>query len=136
MRLFIDSPVLLFALGGPSAPREACLDIIDRAGRGEVALYTGAECIQEVVFHRTRMCGVDLAVKQAQAIRALCEVHAMDNEVLDTGLELIRRHGARGRDAFIAATAIVNGFDSVVTTDRLFIDIPGLRRLDPRDLTA
>ncbi|MFN8029757.1 MAG: hypothetical protein U0Q10_05365 [Dermatophilaceae bacterium] len=37
----------------------------------------------------------------------------MDDAVLDRGLELIEEAGARGRDAFIAATALLAGFDHI-----------------------
>ena len=136
MHLFLDSPVFLTALGLPSESRPACARLLDRAGEGELSLHNGAECIQEIVFHRLRLQGVDLAVAQTQAVRALCVVHPMDDEVLETGLGLIRDYGARGRDAFIAATALIAGFDTLLTTDRRFVDIPGLRRMDPADVSA
>jgi predicted nucleic acid-binding protein len=125
MRLFVDSPVFLAALGRPSPPREACMALLRRAAQGSVDLHTGAECIQEIVFHRRRIHDGALAASQTSAVRELCTVHAMDDRVLDTGLNLVRNFGARGR-----------GFDSIVTTDTRFVEVPGLRRIDPRDLAA
>ena len=136
MRLFVDSAVFLAALGRPSPPREACMALLRRAAQGSVDLHTGAECIQEIVFHRRRIHDGARAASQASAVRELCTVHALDDRLLDTGLNLVRNFGARGRDAFIAATALLAGFDSIVTTDTRFVEVPGLRRIDPRDLAA
>jgi predicted nucleic acid-binding protein len=96
VHLFLDSPVFLTALGLPSESRPACARLLDRAGEGELSLHTGAECIQEIVFHRLRLQGVDLAVAQTHAVRALCVVHPMDDEVLETGLGLIRDDAGAG----------------------------------------
>ena len=49
-------------------------------------------------------------------------------------LDLMEVSGVRGRDAVHAATALTAGFTEIVTNDRGFDGIPGLRRIDPRDL--
>ena len=134
MRLFVDSPVFLYALGRQTPHTTGSKALLQRATEGRVELHTGAECIQEIVYHRRRTEAPSRAVAQVQAIRDLCTVHAMDDVVLDRGLSLILDHGARGRDAFIAATALLAGFDTVVTTDDRFVEVPGLRRVHPRDL--
>lgn len=136
MRLFVDSPVFLYALGRQTPHTAGAKALLQRALTGHVELHTGAECIQEIVFHRRRTEDPVCGVAQVQAIRDLCTVHAMDDRVLDRGLSLILDHGARGRDAFIAATALLAGFDVIVTTDDRFVEVPGLRRIHPRDVRA
>jgi predicted nucleic acid-binding protein len=136
MRLFVDSPVFLYALGRQTQQTAGARALLQRALGGDVELHTGAECIQEIAYHRRRTEVPARAVAQVQAIRDLCTVHAMDGAVLERGLSLILHHDARGRDAFIAATALLAGFDAVVTTDDRFVEVPGLRRIHPRDLAA
>jgi predicted nucleic acid-binding protein len=136
MRVFVDSPVFLYALGPQTPHTSGAKALLQRALGGSVELHTGAECIQEIVYHRRRTERPARAVAQVQAIRDLCTVHPMDDAVLDRGLALIVDHGARGRDAFIAATALLAGFDAVITTDDRFVEVPGLRRIHPRDLAA
>ena len=53
--------------------------------------------------------------------------------VLTKALELTGADAVGGRDAVHAATALLWGFDVIVSPDRDFEGIPGLRRLEPAD---
>lgn len=134
--LFVDSPVFLHALGAPVAVTPACQALIRSAQENTVRLHTAVECVQEIAFHRTRMGDVSRALAQINAIRDLCVVHPFDDRVLDRGLELMAATTIRGRDAFIAATALLAGFESIATTDARFVEVPGLRPAGPGSWTA
>ena len=134
--VFLDTSVFLTALGEhPNTP--ACRALLQRAASGHLFVHTAAECLHEVVFHRMRVGPRAPAVAHLRAIRDLCVVHPMDDLVLDRATDLLATTQARGRDAFIAATALLAGFDTVVTTtDDRFVEVPGLRPVHPRDLTS
>ena len=134
--VFVDTPVFLTAIGQPVASTPACRALIERAVRGELRLHTAAECIQEVTFHRMRVTRRERAIQDGMDVYDLCVVYAMDDVVIERALSLLQVTQARGRDAFIAATALIAGFDTLVTTDRRFVDIPGLRRVDPSAVVA
>lgn len=132
---FLDTSVFLTALGEhPSTP--VCRALLQSAAGGQLLVHTAAESLQEVVFHRMRVGPRGPAVAHLQAIRELCEVHPMDDRVIDRATDLLSTTRARGRDAFIAATALLAGFDAIVTTDARFVEVPGLRRVHPRDVAA
>ena len=132
---FLDTSVFLTALGDhPNTA--ACRSLLQRAAAGEVHIHTAAECLQEVVFHRMRVASREAAVAHLRAIRDLCVVHPMDHLVIDRATDLLATTQARGRDAFIASTALLAGFDAVITTDDRFVEVPGLRRLHPRDVPS
>lgn len=132
---FLDTSVFLTALG-EHPKTSACRALLRRAASGHLSIHTAAECLQEVVFHRMRVGPRAPAVAHLRAIRDLCVVHPMDDLVLDRATDLLASTQARGRDAFIAATALLAGFDAVVTTDDRFVEVPGLRRVHPRDVAA
>ncbi|GAA4391289.1 hypothetical protein GCM10023153_09020 [Ornithinibacter aureus] len=132
---FLDTSVFLTALG-EHPNTSACRALLRRAANGHLSIHTAAECLQEVVFHRMRVGPRAPAVAHLRAIRDLCVVHPMDDLVLDRATDLLASTQARGRDAFIAATALLAGFDAVVTTDDRFVEVPGLRRVHPRDVAA
>lgn len=132
---FLDTSVFLTALG-EHPDTSACRALLRRAANGHLSIHTAAECLQEVVFHRMRVGPRAPAVAHLRAIRDLCVVHPMDDLVLDRATDLWASTQARGRDAFIAATALLAGFDAVVTTDDRFVEVPGLRRVHPRDVAA
>jgi predicted nucleic acid-binding protein len=87
--------------------------------------------VQEFLFHRLRRGDRALAVQQARDVAALCVLHAFDAVVAARVLDLVASSDVRGRDAMHAATALLHGFESLVSPDRDFDDVPGLSRVDP-----
>lgn len=129
-QLFLDSTVLVLAVGGPHPLRAACQSIIRAIGRRGLTVHASTEAIQELVFHRVRK-GDTEAAEDAREFAAMCVLHAFDEEVLERSLTLIEGGPVRGRDAVHAATALVAGFSEIVSADTVFDDVPGLRRVDP-----
>ena len=105
---------------------------MQRAARREIRLHVSTEGVQEFVFHRHRVAPAG-AVGEARALRDLSVVHPFDERVLDMALELIDSTSIRGRGAVHAATAILAGFEQIVSVDRDFDGIPGLRRISPAE---
>lgn len=135
--VLIDSAVAIYAFGEESELKPVCLEIFRQAADG-LRAYASVEMIQEFVHHRLRRTGDRLlSAEDGRSVTALCTLLNLDREVLDLSLELIQRIPAvRGRDAVHAATALAYGIERIVSTDRAFDDIPGLTRVDPRELTG
>jgi uncharacterized protein len=56
---------------------------------------------------------------------------------LNRALALCERHPALGaRDAMLAAITLNRGIGAILTADRGFDEVPGLRRVDPLDAAA
>lgn len=132
-RLFVDSAVVLLAVGGAHPMRQACRDVVAAAGHGEVALHMSVEGGQEFLFHRMRREPPEDAVAAFGLLDRLVTWHAFEVDVLHAAV-LLARAGVRGRDAVHAATASRAGFTEIVSPDRDFDAVPGLRRLDPADV--
>ena len=49
-------------------------------------------------------------------------------------IDLVESTGLRGRDALHAASALEAGFDTIVTPDRGFLAVSGLRVVRPSDV--
>jgi predicted nucleic acid-binding protein len=133
MHLFVDASVFVYLLGQAHPYKAACTGLVAAAERGEVELHASVEMIQELAFHRMRMTDRVTAIGQARDAAALCVLRAFDGAVLDKALELTATTAIGGRDAVHAATALLWGFDAIVSPDRDFDEVPGLRRLDPAD---
>jgi predicted nucleic acid-binding protein len=137
-RVFVDSAVIAYALGGDHPLQQVCRAILTAAAAGDVELHASTEMVQEVVFHRMRRAGSGPAgrleaVQVGRDLVAACVLHAFDDVVLNRALELVAGSSLGGRDAVHAATASVHGFDGIVTPDRDFDAVPGLVRIDPVD---
>ena len=131
----VDTATLAHALGGPGPAREPSQAVVRAAIEGRLVLHASVEMVQELVFHRLRRDARASAVRQGRDAAALCTLHDFDRAVLDRALALMADHdGVRGRDAVHAATALQHGLDTVISPDPAFDLVPGLSRLDPRDL--
>ncbi len=128
----IDTAVLLYAVGGDHPMRAGSRRIIAAAGGGQIELHASVEMIQEFLFHRMRRGDRMSAVRQARDVAGLCLLHDFDRAVLHTALDLVAGTPTiGGRDAVHAATAVQHGLSIVISPDRAFDDVPGLRRIDP-----
>lgn len=129
--LFLDSSVLLYALGGPSDSKHACVALVDAAASRRCVFHLSVEAIQEVVFHRMRMQSREDALEVGRSLSALAVLHPFDEDVLRRSLQLIETSAIRGRDAVHAATALAQGFDAIICVDRDFAAAPGLEVVQP-----
>jgi uncharacterized protein len=97
-----------------------------------------ADLIQELLHQRMRQTGDrSQAVATARRVRSLCRLH--DVQVADVGLalSLFETHDRlTARDAMLAAVALNRGVEIVLSADRDFDGVPGIRRIDPRDTAA
>ncbi len=132
--LFLDPSVLLLAVGGAHPRRADCRGVLAAAAGSQLRIHMSVEGGQEFLFHRLRMAGREQAIAEFDAVDGLTIWHEFDVEVLRHSRALVERGLARGRDAVHAATAIDAGFAQIVSTDRDFDGIPGLRRVDPKEL--
>lgn len=133
MSHFVDASVLLIAIGGPHAHRAIAQDFMRRADRGTGHLHASVEAVQELVFHRMRMEGRQHAADAGVEASDTLVLHDFDRVVLARSLGLIRECSIRGRDAVHAATALLAGFEEIVSFDADFDAVPGLRRVHPAD---
>lgn len=129
--LFVDSSVLLYAVGGTHRHQQSCRRILQAAQAKTVVLHGSVECVQEALFHRLRMTDRTSALADASDFRELLTLHDFDRTVLTRMLGLVEHTHLRGRDVVHAATALEHGFTEIVAADRDFDGIPGLARVDP-----
>ncbi|WP_374928184.1 type II toxin-antitoxin system VapC family toxin [Kytococcus sedentarius] len=133
---FIDSTVLLHAVGGDHPLRPGSRQYLDLATEGRVVLHASVEAGQEFLFHRMRRVHTVDAVREFGVIDRLVVWHPCDQEILRRSVALAASGTIGGRDAVHAATAIAAGFTEIVSADRDFDRVPGLVRRDPADLPA
>jgi len=134
-RIWVDTSVLAFAAGGEHVQRELCRRIVEAAGGRRLELHASVEVVQEFLFHRLRRVPRPLAVAQARRVAAMCVLHTFDDEVLTRALDLAGNSELGGRDAVHAATALTAGFEEIVSADRDFDAVPGLRRIAPAEVS-
>lgn len=138
--IVLDTTVLVYAKGADHPLRDPCRRILEAVAEGRCIATTTSEVIQEFVHvrarRRDRSEAVELGLAYAELLGPLI---APDGAALRAGLELYRRHPELDAfDAVLAATAMAAGAEALVSADRAYSVVGGLRHLDPADpaLTA
>lgn len=130
--IILDTTVLVYAIGEEHRLKQPSLQLLDVVSSGRLPASTTIEVIQEFAHVRARR-GRDRLEAVADArryVRMLAPLLSPDEGALDTGLELFAQGELGGFDAVLAATAIREGA-TLVSADRAFGGIDGLRHVDP-----
>lgn len=133
-RVYIDSNVLLYAVGEESPFREPCRRLLRHVASGDLAGETSILTVQEVVHHRQRR-GDGAPASHGRDVLAICSAtHPLDRSITLAALALMDGHPRLGTgDAIHAATALAHGMETLVSADGDFDGIAGIERVDPLD---
>jgi predicted nucleic acid-binding protein len=131
--IVVDTTVLVYFLGGEHPLREPCRRFMAAVRAGQVQATTTVEVIQDLVHVRSRRRPRAEVVRQARNFaRFLTPLLRPTAEDLSHGLSLFQAHTELGAfDAVLAATAIGRGAEALVSADRAFAAVGGLRHVDP-----
>lgn len=128
----VDTAVFVYARGQEHHWRDPCRRLVGALGDGVLRVSASVEVVQEYAHVILRRSGDRaLAVREARAVAALVDLHAVEVADLRLALSLMETSSLGVRDAVHAACALGLGADAIVTTDRAFDGITGLVRLDP-----
>jgi predicted nucleic acid-binding protein len=131
--IVVDTTVLMYAAGGEHALKEPSRRLIDAIGVGRVVATTTVEVVQEFAYvfarRRPRAVAVRHARRYAELLSPLLPVRPLG---LDYGLALFEAHPRLGCfDAVLAAAALVEGAEALVSADAGFADVVGLNHVVP-----
>lgn len=131
--IVLDTAVLVYAVGAAHPLREPCRRIVAAVTDGRISATTTIEVVQEFVHvasrRHDRRAVAGLARRYATLLAPLLTSTA---DVLDDALLLFERVPKLGAfDALLAATTMRSGAEGLVSADRDFAGIRGLRLLEP-----
>lgn len=134
--ILLDTTVLMYAVGQDHPLREPCRRMLQAHARRVVQAATTIHVVQEFAHvyarRRTRSDAVVLAKRYAVALPLL----ATEPDDLLRGLELYGEHQQlRCSGAVLAAVALNQGLEGLVSADRAFGTVAGLRWIDPAGVT-
>lgn len=133
--ILLDTTILVYSVGDEHPLRAPCQRLLVAHGDGRVDGATTVEAIQEFVHIRARRRSRRDAVDAARAFASSLTMLMATPDDLDRGLRLFADHPGLGSfDAVLAAVAIGNGAEALVSADVGFAGIPGLRWVDPATL--
>lgn len=132
-RWLVDTNVFLYARGGEHPYREPCRLLLRHLRHRGPRVTASVELVQEFlhVLLRRRV-DRSTALDEAAEVSQQCRLQPFDADILRVATRLLRDNSLVGaRDAVHAATALAHDLPVVVSADRVFDHVEGLRRLDP-----
>lgn len=135
MRCFIDANIPMYAAGMEHEYREPCRFVLLACVMGAVEAVTDAEVLQEILYRFSaigrRPEGIALCRDFMAAVPEIMPVQA---ETVAAAASMMEAHEFLSpRGAIHAATAQAAQVEAVISTDRHFGRLPGIRPLDPID---
>lgn len=130
MRYF-DANVFLYALLYEGPPADASIRHLKALHDGEDAAITSALTIDEVTWTLQRLGIRDLAIAEGRRMLSMPNLRVLPAtpDIVRAALALMEEVPAlRPRDAIHAATASAAGVFTIVSDDKDFDKVPGLRR--------
>lgn len=135
---FVDSNIIMYAVGAEHPYRHPCLNALERIIRGDLSAAVSSEVHQEIL-HRYLSLGLG---QMAQEVSVRLET--IIPTTLPVTLADIRRARQlaahypelKARDLVHTAVMLENGLSRVISTDRHFDQIAEIERIDPCDLNS
>jgi predicted nucleic acid-binding protein len=133
MAVFLDANVFLYAAGADPRCADPCRRLLLAVESGALDATTSTEVVQEVLHVVSRRRGNALAVQAAEAVLDLVPAPiAVTADVMRGAIELLRKYPQLSvRDGVHAAAMASVGCAVVVSADRHFDQVAGLKRIDP-----
>ena len=129
--IVLDTTVLAYAVGEEHPLRDPCRRLLAAHADGRIEATTTIEVIQEFAHIRARRKTRSAAVRVARQYLAAFRLLVVTADDLDHGLYLFERHPALGAfDAVLAAAALRNRAEALVSADRAFASVPDLQFID------
>lgn len=131
--LLIDSNIFMYAAGADHPHKEPSVRFLARVARAELDAAVDAEVLQEIL-HRYRAIGRWAGGRQVYdgARRIVGFVIPVTADVVDSARRLLDGYERlTARDALHAAVVNLHGLDGIVSYDRDFDVVEGLRRSEP-----
>ena len=130
--IIFDTTILAYAVGQDHPLRDPCRQLLAAHADGRVEATTTVAVIQEFAYIRARRRTRADAIHLARRYMAAFSLLVTTPDDLDRGLELFEQYPALGAfDAVLAAVGMERRAQALVSADRAFASIPGLRLVDP-----
>ena len=134
---FIDANIPMYAVGAEHPLKAPCVAILEAIARGELAAVTDAEVLQELLHRYTALGERKRAVEVCRLfLQVVPEVLPITREVIEESLGLhLKFPQLPARDSLHWAVMRRRDLKHLLSGDRHFDGLPGLRRLDPTDFS-
>lgn len=131
--IVLDTTVLVYAAGTEHPLKAPSERVLEAVATGAIRATTIPGVLQEFasVWARRRP-RKDAAARARDYLAILAPLQRIGEQEVEAGLRLFERHTELGSfDAVLAAVALNHDSDALVSADRAFASVRGLRYVDP-----
>ena len=134
----LDVNVPMYAAGQEHPLKAACVWVMSQIAEGQLDVAIDTEMVQEVLYRYGALRRWDIAETMAvnllELVPTVYPILEADIRTAVTLFSEFARQGVTARDLLHAAVMQNNSLTQVISTDSHFDLLPGITRLDPRDL--
>ena len=137
MRL-LDANVAIYANGGEHTYRRPCQLLIEYTEIQPSEYAIDTEALQEILYFYSRRGELDKGIGIVERLLSrLPNIIPITTGEITTAMRLLMETpGLSARDAIHAAVVFQHNLDGIISADRDFVRVPGLRRYDPMEVAA
>jgi predicted nucleic acid-binding protein len=126
---FIDTNILMYAVGTEHPLKQPCLRILEKISQGEIAAATDTEVFQEVAYRYWSQKKWSIALEVLRDFQHLfSEIYPVEKQHLDLFYSLLTDEKKLSpRDVIHIAVMQSQGLKNIYTADRAFANVRGLK---------
>jgi hypothetical protein len=138
MTVFIDTAVVMYAAGADHHLKEPCQRILTRVADGGLDAVVSVEVVQEILHRFMALRRPEQGASIARdTLDLFAPVLPVTHAVMRRMPELVEAYpDLAARDLLHVATCLQEGISDIVSPDRGFDTVPGIRRIDPASATG
>ena len=133
---FLDANILMYAIGKEHPYKQPCIAVLKQIEAEAIHVVTSVEVLQEILHRYYSLRSPEVATTAFTNMKRLCErVFPVFEADVDRAHRMLQDlPHLNVRDAIHAATILNNHLRSIISTDKHFDEIKGIRRIDPAKL--
>jgi uncharacterized protein len=131
--VFVDTAIIMYAGGSDHPLRAPCQRLLERVADGQLEAVTSVEVVQEILHRFTALHRPAVGATMARdTLDLFAPVLPITHAIMRRMPDLVEQHTKlAARDLVHVATCLEEGISDIVSPDRGFDDVPGIRRLAP-----
>jgi predicted nucleic acid-binding protein len=134
---YLDSTTLIHAVDKSAKHHRECLNIINRAAKGEINVATSLETLEETFFILSKLTSTSTALRVVHDYLRIANINKIEMTlaIFEYALEIMEITPIkRPKDAINVATMLINNISKIISEDQEYDKVGLIQRVHPKDL--
>jgi predicted nucleic acid-binding protein len=134
---YLDSTTLIHAVDKSAKHHRECLNIINRAAKGEINAATSLETLEETFFILSKLTSTSTALRVVHDYLRIANINKIEMTlaIFEYALEIMEITPIkRPKDAINVATMLINNISKIISEDQEYDKVGLIQRVHPKDL--